>query len=169
MDDPMKTFPRARVSNLVMKEMPDEVLIYDLTHHKAHCLNQSAALIWQHCDGATSISILAQLLSENLQAPVDEEIVWTAVQELSLAQLLERPYAPPAQRPPISRRQALRKLSWTAAMVPMITSIVAPTAQAAGTCTGTTERPIGAACELDCQCASGFCSGSPGVCATPEI
>ncbi len=37
------------MSDLVMKEMPDEVLLYDLKQHKAHCLNQAAALVWRYC------------------------------------------------------------------------------------------------------------------------
>jgi hypothetical protein len=44
--------------------VPDEVLIYDLKQHKAHCLNKTAALVWNHCDGETSVSEMATLLQK---------------------------------------------------------------------------------------------------------
>ncbi len=43
--------PLARKADLVTKEVADEVLVYDLKSHKAHCLNQTAALVWKYCDG----------------------------------------------------------------------------------------------------------------------
>ena len=43
--------PVARKQGLVVQEMPDEVLIYDLDTNKAHCLNQTAAFVWKSCDG----------------------------------------------------------------------------------------------------------------------
>ncbi len=41
--------PRARQDELVVKELPDETLAYDLKRHKAHCLTRTAAQEWQHC------------------------------------------------------------------------------------------------------------------------
>ena len=40
--------PRARQDELVVEELPDETLVYDLKRHKARCLNRTAALVWQH-------------------------------------------------------------------------------------------------------------------------
>ena len=39
--------PRARTSELIVKELPDETLVYDLANDKAHCLNHTAALVWK--------------------------------------------------------------------------------------------------------------------------
>lgn len=47
--------PMARQSGLVVQEMPDEVLVYDMDTNKAHCLNQSAAFIWKSCDGSMDL------------------------------------------------------------------------------------------------------------------
>jgi hypothetical protein len=44
-------FPCARKAGLVIQDMPDEVLVYDLDTNKAHCLNKSAAFVWRSCDG----------------------------------------------------------------------------------------------------------------------
>lgn len=175
------------MSDLVMKEMPDEVLIYDLKQHKAHCLNQTAALIWRFCDGKTSIPLLAQTLSQQLQTPLSEEVVWVALQQLSRAQLLEQNLAKPGILAGVSRRQALRQLTWGAILAPLVTSIIAPTAQAANTCVGqsctsnaqcactsccntiigqcaVSTLQDGDPCSVNCQCLSGDCSGMPKIC-----
>ena len=46
--------PRMREQGLITDELPDEILVYDLDRHKAHCLNRTAALVWRQCDGKTS-------------------------------------------------------------------------------------------------------------------
>ena len=47
--------PVARQNALVMQDVDDELLIYDLQTDKAHCLNRSAVLVWKLCDGTNSI------------------------------------------------------------------------------------------------------------------
>ena len=36
--------PIARHAGLVIQEMPDEVLVYDMDSNKAHCLNETGSL-----------------------------------------------------------------------------------------------------------------------------
>ncbi|MBV9278705.1 MAG: hypothetical protein JOZ41_01360, partial [Chloroflexi bacterium] len=43
--------PRARKNGLIVRELEDEVLVYDLERHRAHCLNRAAGLVWKHADG----------------------------------------------------------------------------------------------------------------------
>ena len=50
-----RQLPLARRERLLVEELPDEVLVYDLDREKAHCLNRTAALIWNHCDGRTTV------------------------------------------------------------------------------------------------------------------
>ena len=40
--------PRARTEGLVVTELPDELLVYDLERHRAYCLNPTAALVFKH-------------------------------------------------------------------------------------------------------------------------
>ena len=51
----MKQNPTARKNGSVMQEMPDEILIYDLDTNKAHCLNETSALVWKACNGTALI------------------------------------------------------------------------------------------------------------------
>ena len=63
--------PRARQDELVVEELPDETLLYDLKSHKASCLNRTAALVWSHCDGQTSVAEMATMLERQLKIPTD--------------------------------------------------------------------------------------------------
>ena len=54
--------PRARQEKLLVHELTDEVLVYDLKRHKAHSLNKTAALVWQRCDGKSGVTEITRLL-----------------------------------------------------------------------------------------------------------
>src|SRR2546423_15689116 len=56
MDNLERAAPRARDARLVIQELPDELLVYDLERHRAHSLNRTAALVWRHCDWKKSES-----------------------------------------------------------------------------------------------------------------
>ena len=128
----MNALPRARQASLVVKDVDDETLVYDLETDKAHCLNSTAARVWKSCDGQTNVDqIAAQLSSEN-QTTVDTNLVWIALSQLEEFKLLQEPLTKPAHVVGVSRRQAVRTLGLAAALaVPMVTSIIVPTASQA--------------------------------------
>jgi hypothetical protein len=145
--------PKARTNQLVRKELRGEMLVYDRNSDEAHCLNATAAKVWAHCDGRTTVAAMTQLLEEEMKTPVADEVVWLALDQLRKSRLLQEPWARPAQMEQISRRAMVRRLGIAAAVtVPLITSIVAPTAVAAASC-----RPSGTVCTSDAQCCSGGC------------
>ena len=129
--------PRARQDELVVEELQDETLVYDLERHKARCLNRTAALVWRHCDGQTSVAEVAALLEEQSATPADESVVWMALDRLSRAHLLSEPVTLPAERARYSRREMLRTLRRVAGislLLPVIESIVSPLAAAQASC-----------------------------------
>lgn len=149
--------PQARNEGLLVQELPDEVLVYDLDRHKAHCLNRTAAFIWKQCDGQTTVTEVARRLAKELGTPVAEEVVWLGLDQLGKARLLPERVAPGGNR--VSRRDVIRKIGVAAAVgLPLITSIVAPTASQAVTC-----LPGGSSCQTGAQCCSGIC-GNDGLC-----
>lgn len=87
--------PVARSRSLIVKELPDETLIYDLETDEAHCLNRTAALVWKHCDGTRSPSDLATLLSRQRGTNLDDEVVWLALHQLQEFGLLSEPVSDP--------------------------------------------------------------------------
>lgn len=160
MDISQERQPLARKEGLVVKEASGEVLVYDLDRDKAHCLNQTAALVWKYCDGHTSVARIAKSLEKDLHAPVDEKVVWYALLQLGRDHLLEERIVPPAIIAGINRRDMIRVLGLAAVVaVPVVTSIVAPTPAQAATCLAS-----GQACTSSAQCCSGLCGGG-GTCA----
>jgi hypothetical protein len=150
--EPVKQ-PKAREKGIVVQELADEVLIYDLERHKAHCLNQTAATIWQSCDGQRTIADLAALLSARSNTKVDESFVMYGIEQLTKARLVEGDGSSAGK---LSRREALRRIGIAAAIaLPVVTSIIAPRAAEAGTC-----RASGQSCTSSLQCCSGLCAGS---------
>lgn len=141
--------PQARTDQLVVHTLPDETLVYDLTRHTAHCLNRTSAMVWERCDGQTTVGEMASRLYKNLNAPVSEDVVWLALEQLETVHLLEEQASQPVAGTRISRREMVRQLGLGAAfVVPAILSIVAPEAvEAATTCTG-----IGVTCTTNSQC-----------------
>ncbi|MEK6405892.1 MAG: PqqD family protein [Acidobacteriota bacterium] len=148
--------PRARQEELLVHELADEVLVYDLKRHKAHSLNKTAALVWQRCDGQSSVTEITRLLEQELATSVDEDVVRLALDQLERARLLgERPsQATGGVR--VSRRQLMRRMGLAAAVsLPLVVSILAPTAQAAVSCTVN-----GQTCQGNGNCCSGNCVGN---------
>ena len=55
--------PKARSEGIITRELDGELLVYDRTRDRAHCLNKTAAAIWKLCDGATNAPEIAERLS----------------------------------------------------------------------------------------------------------
>ena len=150
-----QTKPLARKEGLVIQELPDEVLVYDLNSDRAHCLNQTAAFVWQHCDGRTTTGEIARSLGKKVNASVDEKVVLFALDQLGRNHLMATPPVPPQLLAGLNRREMVRALGIAAAVaVPVVASIVAPTPAQATTCVAT-----GGACTTGAQCCSGTCTG----------
>jgi hypothetical protein len=155
--------PRARRDGLVIQVLDDETLVYDLERDEAHCLNETAALVWQQCDGKTTDERMASLLQKQFQMQVDVDLVWLAVKQLRRFHLIEDGEGSITKARSVSRRKLLLKYAPAALALPVIISISAPTpAQVTSVCSQTTGRPLGCPCSSNGQCASNFCSG--GTC-----
>lgn len=147
--------PLARKDGLVIRECPDEVLVYDLDRDRAHCLNETAAFVWQRCDGRTTTREIARSLGETVNASVDENVVWFAIDQLRRNHLMTKTPVPP-QLAGMNRREMVRALGLAAIVaVPVVTSIVAPTPAQAASCGKTNSN-----CATGAECCSGVCISS---------
>jgi hypothetical protein len=152
--------PEARKEGLIVHPLLDEVLVYDLDRHKAHCLNKTAALVWNRCDGKTSVAELTQKLEDEVGAPVDEQLVWLALDQLGRIRLLQQETAP-ARTAGLSRRELIKRAGIGAAIaLPIVTSIIAPTPAQAGTQCSAVVCAAGNVCPPGCICTA---VGSPCV------
>lgn len=156
----MKTasrLPLARTEDLVVRHLDDETLVYDIRRDEAHCLNHTAALVWKHCDGKTTASQAARILNSELNEPVDVDVVWLAVKQLTKFRLVENETKTPA----VSRRDLVLKYAPLALSLPVIISISTPAPAQAASC-GSSGAPCGPGFP---PCCSGFsCFGSPLKC-----
>jgi hypothetical protein len=119
--------PLARKDQLVVRELADEVLIYDLTRNKAFCLNQVAGAVWKQSDGQKSAGQIAEDLSQQLGATIEEQAVWTAVEQLGRDNLLEYCIPTPTGAARVTRRAQLKSLAKAAAIAgPIVASLAIP-------------------------------------------
>jgi hypothetical protein len=131
------SLPRARGDGLLEETIGEELLLYDLESHTAHCLTPIAACVWRHCDGEHNVTQLAQL------AGVDEKLVAEALHELRERELVDaEPELTPSESvvSGVSRREAIVRVARygvAAAAGSMIVSATAATpAMASSGCGG---------------------------------
>ena len=160
--------PTARQEQLIVEEVLDETIIYDLERNRGHSLNRTAALVWRHCDGQKTVPQVARLLAEELEMPPSEPMVWMALNRLAKARLLEQPPTLPGPSAMYSRRavmQTLGAVGRVALVLPVVHSILTPLAAQAQSClTGAQCRALSPpACNGQPIC------GQPGTCCMPVI
>ncbi|MGI8730716.1 MAG: PqqD family protein [Solirubrobacteraceae bacterium] len=118
--------PLARDDGLVIEELGDELLIYDMDRDHAHCLGPAAARVWRCCDGNTPATSIARKLG------LEETAVAHALDELVRCQLLATPAVNGNGLVVTHTRRdfglRIAKAGAAVASAPLIVSIVAPTA-----------------------------------------
>ncbi len=158
--------PAARSEDLIIQGLGEEVLVYDLKTDKAHCLNQTTAIVWNACDGKNSINKIIESLENQTGGKVSEDLVWLAIDLLNERNLLTE------KNPQIfsksNRREVLKKVGLASVVaLPIIASLVAPTAAFAVACSGTVTNcvgcPDGTPCDVDMDTIIGMCLA--GACA----
>ena len=158
----MRILPKVRTTDLVLQKSGREMLIYDLNSNKATCLNETCAIVWNHCDGETSTSYLIE------QYDLTEELIAIAIDALQGQDLITANFASgvPGQR--IERRRFLQRTAAASTVaLPIIGSLTAPESAMAQSCVGPGTLPLG---NHHCEPTTGgvcdgvlCCSGSAAV------
>jgi len=157
--------PTMRRDGLIVRELEDETLVYDLERDEAHCLNRTAALVWKHCDGRLTVAEITKLLGHELQATVDEQVVRLALSQLRGKRLLTDRIPRARSTSRISRREMAHRLAQAMVIaLPLITTIAAPTRANAGSldCSTCGMPPTAECCRTGCPCSG------PSVCCSGE-
>ncbi len=149
--------PKSRDNEIVIQEVENEVLVYDLKTDKAHHLNKTMTEVWKNCDGKTSVRQLSEKLSKKLNEKIEGDFIWLALDELEKANLLEEKVDSKIFSK-FSRRKVLFKYASIAVALPAVMSLITSTAAQAGSCLGNNAN-----CTQNAQCCSGNCE-SEGFC-----
>ncbi len=112
--------PKARNNKILIQEIENEVLIYDLTNNKVFNLNKTAALVWRNCNGTNSVEII----SENTNFPVN--LILLTIDELQKYNLFEEEFVTNLPTDKSNRRKLLMQFAATAFALPAIITLVAP-------------------------------------------
>lgn len=130
----METYnPKTRSTRIFVQQLPDELMVYDVERNEVHCLNGTAARVWELCDGTSTVAEIAQRLGSDLEPHAAETLVWCALDQFAEKHLLEEVMAsPPAlalYRPAdMSRRQMMLRAGLIVGLLPVVDSIIAPPA-----------------------------------------
>jgi len=143
---------------MIVEELDGDVIVYDTERNRAHALNRLAARIWKQCDGERTVSDLTSLLAVETTA----DVVVNCLLQLERLHLLSAGSLAIDEARTLSRRQLLRGASIGGAAVvllPMVTSILAPSVEASSSCVGS---------NVDCRtkpcCPPLLCSAETGKC-----
>jgi hypothetical protein len=150
--------PIARSEGLIVEELDGDLIVYDTERNRAHTLNRVAARIWKQCDGERTVSDLTGLFA----AETPDDVTMNYLSQLERLHLLNAGSLAIGEARNLSRRQLLRRASIGGAAVvllPMVTSILAPSAEASSSCAGS---------NVDCRtkfcCPPLVCSPETGKC-----
>jgi hypothetical protein len=120
--------PQAKMDNLVVQDLSNEILIYNLKNNKAYSLNETTTLVWQNCDGTKDVSEIANSLTKKLNQTVPDELVWLAIDNLKKENLVSFDEDIPALSG-INRREVIKRVGLaTMVALPMIVAVSAPMA-----------------------------------------
>ncbi len=155
-----------RIEGLLIERADGELLVMKTATQEAHALNQSAGIVFDLCNGTTSTADMAAEIARQTGLPADETIVGLAVAELLDAGLVTA--APPEAPAAFTRRSVIRTLSLSAAaaaMLPIVETILVPSAHAQGSPTpGVPMSPA----PMSVPAPKAPASPSPGAVPTPS-
>jgi hypothetical protein len=117
---------------LLTERIKGELLVLHPDTNEAHALNETAAAVFELCNGSTSRAKIAEEVARRSGLPADEDIVALALTELEDAGLV---VVDEPERRPIARRSVIRKLGLTviaAAALPIVETMMVPPAEAQG-------------------------------------
>ncbi len=159
--------PKAKCKDIVVQELDNETLVYDLENDKAHHLNETITIVWNNCDGETTAKEIVKRLEKRFNTKVEEDFVWLALDELKRANLLDSEISKD-DFAKLSRRKVLFRYAPIAVALPIVMTLIAPPAVHAQSCV-----MVGQPCVTPADCCPPttdiFCVGEPGTATCQNI
>lgn len=123
--------PVSKSRDVVVQEVGDELLIYDLVTNRAFALNKTSAIVYRACDGETGFDDL------KVDYAFTDDLIYLALDELKRNNLITG-YETGRHFKGLTRREAVRRVGLASMIaLPVISSLVAPiAAQSLSACNG---------------------------------
>lgn len=112
----------SRTNEIIVQNLEDEVLIYDLRSNQALSLNETVSKVWQSLNGEKTVAEIA------VEIDFPPEMVLFSLDELNKKSLLAEKVEIDLPKDKVSRRKILLQAATTSIALPLIVGIVAPTA-----------------------------------------
>lgn len=145
--------PKAK-PNLLVEEVLDETLVYDLDGHRAHCLNAPAGFLLRNADGTRSVEDLVAMARSEFGADTGPKAVEVGLERLRRAGLIEWDGARRAVEG-IDRRRMLKQLAAIGVVLPTVLTLASPFPAQAATGLGPAQcdlAHVGACCTSNRTC-----------------
>jgi hypothetical protein len=141
--------------DMIMRQLKDELVLYDPDTKRAFCLNRVASEVWALCDGKTTVEEIIDHFQKIDEPEMDRKVIYLSLRKLQRCGLLTNSSQAIEPLTFRSRRALIKKLGIAAAMaLPVVTSIIVPTpAEAASPC----RRSFQPCPQGNTQCCSGVC------------
>lgn len=127
----MQLRPVARHLDLVVKNLDDEIIVYDLKTNHALYLNEISGVIWKLCDGQRSVADIRHILQNEYSKKVSSDFILFAIYQLRKDNLLSDDHDIDNYLKKYWGRRAIKKFGFglmQALPKPRIKSVLAPTA-----------------------------------------
>ncbi|HKD06811.1 MAG TPA: PqqD family protein [Bryobacteraceae bacterium] len=145
--------PKARSGALVVHQIGNEVIVYDVPSQQMHKLSPAASVVWQHCDGHRSIGDLTSIAQQELGGACNEELVWSCLTQLKKLNLMRETGPRPQGAGRVSRRELIAGLSSGALLFPLSETVFAKDCNGSCTTSGS-----------ECVAGSDGCGGTGCAC-----
>jgi hypothetical protein len=86
----VNTAPQKR-ADLVIKELGDELMLYDEINEKIHVLNHTAYLIWSFCDGCHTVKDIEKEMNHKFSMLRDYDLlrdIMTIIDEFKIKKII---------------------------------------------------------------------------------
>lgn len=162
----MKSLPRVR-TGLLRHALDGQVLVYDPRDDRVHLLDPTTACVLELLEeGGWTAETITPELARRLDVTANAGLLLLALDQLQIADLLDKNAATPTPLVDVTRRDLVRKLALTGAaalLIPAVATLTSSRAYAQSG--GSINRANGAACDHSFQCLNGCCgSNSSGGC-----
>ena len=147
--------PKAKTENMVVQDLGDELLIYNVTTHQAYTLNETSKIVFNSCDGPSNFDDLKRAFK------FTDDLIHLTLDKLAANDLLEDYHD--SHFAGLPRREVIKRIGFASVIaLPVIFNLAVPTAAYAASVSC-----AGVICNDNNACTTDSCVPGTGCVYTP--